>query len=486
MSGYSSASSFDSRPAPDFSFLLGGRNSKGYPSYGDRRNYAESLGYRVQGDKVLGSYAGKRTTTPLGQFVPPGTGGGGGWGTAGMMGELRGALYQDSTAQQAMMDRQWDRNQQQIGSLDRFLGGIDGRIAGATNPGIFDLQRMSGEAIGTAQEHLQQNMRAGAGIENRLKGDLDKVWGGLGRASSMLNQANADVDGANRIAASAVSGFARAISEYQDTSVQDAATVAGAIRRSAQADMAMVRSGQGPDGQSMTPQQQADLENQVKRGTAEMVQQAVVPMFARFNENRANLKGALANLQMSQAGIMLQGAQVRQSGAALEQRGAEIGLGAAMGAAQVGLAVQGQTMQGQEAVRAAQQLAIGVRQFTTQLAQSAVFNSINLELQGRTALAQMVANNPEGQVSLFQGLLALYAAQSSQGGGSGVRLNNPKKSTPRYGGFATFSGGSGQSPGKWGGAYTASGRTGGGSPRAPTTPKENPGNFTGNPNSVFV
>jgi hypothetical protein len=87
MSGYTSGSSFDRRPAPDFSFATQG----GYPSYDERKGFAESMGLRVHGGQAIGTHHGKKTTTPLGQFAPPQASG---WGGGGMMPQLSELLAQ--------------------------------------------------------------------------------------------------------------------------------------------------------------------------------------------------------------------------------------------------------------------------------------------------------------------------------------------------------------------------------------------------------
>jgi len=142
----------------------------------------------------------------------------------------------------------------------------------------------------------------------------------------------------------------QALSQFNDMTAQNISAAASGIRGQMQGAISMVNSGRRPDGTLMTPQEQAQARYQLQGQLNNASSRALTPIVNQHNAQRAAMGFQVA-------GLMVQAEQ-------LNHRAHQI--------------------------NAANEL-----------------NALNLELQGRTALAQYTMQNRESVVSLFNGMLQL-------------------------------------------------------------------------------
>ena len=86
----------------------------------------------------------------------------------------------------------------------------------------------------------------------------------------------------------------------------------------------------------------------------------------------------------------------------------------------VGSTVAGQAMDAERIRSGYRQLAASMLEAGGNMRNAAASLAMQLESQGRTAMAEMVRNNPESVVSRFASLLQLYSVASAPGG-TGIR-----------------------------------------------------------------
>ena len=186
----------------------------------------------------------------------------------------------------------------------------------------------------------------------------------------------------------------------------------------------------------MTAQEQNDAMTQIKMSVADQVQTQATAIYSNFNTTQAQLRTTLAQIQKANADLRLQGAATK--GQLASTRGSWTQLGIEGNKAIGDLAAQGAAIDA-EARRTQQsfmQLGASIRETTASLQQAAMFQAVNLELNGQTQLAQLVQQNPESVVSWFQGLLALFSTQAAAGGGGGGGLpSRPSQPTQTGGGI---------------------------------------------------
>lgn len=375
---------------------------------------AVAQGYLVKGNQAVmqhgkggpGSY---QSYTPISAFnqgstMNP-TGGGGG--------QMQEALLQDTQTMQGAADEQWGANQQQIDALSMLLEGVPGRIAGPAQAGAGQLREFAGQAASMGQEQGRQ-----------VQGAVDKIGRGV---DSILQRGDpsADIAAAYALSDEAATGFQDAIAQYQDMGAQEASAMASAIRRQGHSAMKMATAGIHPDGSPMTASEQAAAVAQVQFDTESQVQESITPVLSRFNDTMVTLRKSLADLKMG-------GAQTRLAGGELRSRSSTERAGMA---AQAGYQGLNAVMQSHEGQRQLLELGANLHQAATSLENAAVLNSVNLEMQGRTAIAQLVQQNPRSVVSWLQGLLAIAAAQAAtspeMGGGSSVPRGTQQATTPQ-------------------------------------------------------
>jgi hypothetical protein len=429
-------SPFDFTPEGLPDFLKDAFKSPQPTTRADREARAKELGYRVDGSNAIGRFQGKRLTTPLSQLMGPTTGGG---ELGGMPAALKGAFLSDTARMQQELDSQFERNQQEIDGFRSFLGGMSGDVRSVFGKGADELGALAGEVKkGVDDGKAFEDQLAGteAQAEKGAKGykqGLDKVSKEVDKnVEGRLQSADRDIERAYRISDQAESEYRKSIAEYEDRGAQDASAVAHGIRRNAHTAMMQVRSGVRADGVPMTPEEQDAAATQIKVETEAQVQMSIAPLMTRFNEVRASMKANLAGLTQGRASTRLQGASLKQAGARMGLEAATLKSGLEkekFGADQYVTGVKQTNEQfrlaKEESRRESYKLAASLTEASANMRNAGLLNSVNLEMQGRTSLAQMVQMNPRNVVSLFQGLLAMYsinrAGSSSNFGMGGMR-----------------------------------------------------------------
>lgn len=340
------------------------------------------------------------------------------------------ALMTDTRAMQGAADEQWNRNNQQIGALDRWLGGVGGRVQSQAQGLAGNLRQTAGQAEGLGAQQLEEYGGFGKGVMDRVHGavdqygqNLDEIKGGMKGMYTNLDDARGDIEEGYQLADQAASQFEGAINEYEDRTAQDASVVAAGIRRNASTAMRMARSGVHPDGTPMTAGEQAAAISQIQQDVDTQVQSAVTPIFSEYNRNKTQLQTALAQLRQGNAQLRMTGAGTKGQLADVELRGrgmeADIEKARLAGTeleAQTGLAVGDQFLKAQAGQREMMTLSAGLQQTAAQLEQTSLLESVKLELAGRTQLAQLVQQNPRSVVSWFQSLLSLYSVRAGATG----------------------------------------------------------------------
>jgi hypothetical protein len=287
--------------------------------------------------------------------------------------QLAAALFREVPMQQAAADRQFARNQQQI---DEYGNVIDRNAQALRDLGVEQNEMFQGQAGDLRQ-------RGQAGLEQFEKG-----------AAAVTADVRGEVDRANRLAAGATASYEQTIAETQDRVAQDAMVVATSLRKNAQSAIKMAEAGLRPDGTKMTGAERFAAMTQIRNDTEFQVSGEITRLMSRFNEMRANMGGMLASLKQQQAGTALGGAGT-------------IG--------QVGTALSGQRVQALGLDAQMQQFASQVSMFGEQLRSAGLLEAANYEAQGRAAMAEMVANNPESIISLYAGLASLFSLASAPG-----------------------------------------------------------------------
>lgn len=354
------------------------------------------------------------------------------------MNTLMGALGRDTNKMQGAADRQYGRNAQQIGAMEAGIPHWSEQI----------LQRMFGDTAmlgaGADQAH-QQGQQFGQAQDQRTAGMLDQtedqfaqfqkgldpIRQGLHdqtKAGGGLDRIRGDVEEGYKIGDQAVKDMQSAMAGYEDRTAQDASVVAAGIAQRGKSMLDQAMSQLNPDGTPKTPGQMQQDRFAVQQQIGQEIQGETTKIFSEFNQNKAALGQALAGIRMNNAGLRMEGSKIglateQQRGQAFGQMGelSKMELGGIEGVMQARNAALDSYFKTDEGRRQWDGIAQGYRQLLSQVGQSATLASVNLEMQGRTEIARMVAENPESVVSWFQGLLGLYstmaAATGSTGGG---------------------------------------------------------------------
>jgi len=150
--------------------------------------------------------------------------------------------------------------------------------------------------------------------------------------------------------------YKRAQQEYErfvDTSAQNISAAAAGIQGRYQSSMNMVNTGRRPDGSLMTPAEKAAARHQLGGQMNNDIARAMAPMVDASNRQKAQLGMQAAGFLAQQEQLNIQAQQINAAN---------------------------------------------------------ILNGIQLQLQGRAALAQYVQQNQRSIVSTFQGLMALAQA----------------------------------------------------------------------------
>lgn len=379
-----------------------------------------------------------RTTIPLSSFTPP---------------EFKGpqlpslglaALGHDVGRMQGAADRQFERNQAQIGAVDDFLGQAPDAIlqGGQQNTAdLDDLTQRMGNLAQTQPDQFQQLMQSIQGgmdagvqgiqdIAGQAAGGFDRAQGVAEQAIGNLGNVSDRIDKGVAAMEMAAEKFADSIKDYRNFAVQDAAATAAGIRRAGHNAMKMVQAGVRPDGTPMTAEEQQDARIQVMAQTNNQVQEAITPIFSQYNAVNAQLHQSLAQMEQAIGGAQLQGAALERDAIMTALQGStimgqleqgklaagDLAMSGLALRAQVSTALSGQFLQSQEGQRVALQAAASTAQSAAAIRQAAILDSANLQMQGLFGRASLVQQNPESVISYFQGLLALYNLTSAQAG----------------------------------------------------------------------
>lgn len=324
---------------------------------------------------------------------------------------LMAAFAHDAGRTQNLADQQWLANQQQIGAFGDFVRGIgpqQSQLAGQA----FDM--MTGEAddikgLATArQDQVAGYIQDG---QEDLEGRIADVDSQMAADQAQMKEY---MDRGLAEQKAAASKYEQAIGEFEDRSALDVQNAALGIRRNAESRMKMLTGGMNPDGSPMTPEQQMFAFEDIKGATERDVFQAVTPMLSRYNEQKIALESNLASMEQAIGQATMNAGQALGSFGA--QRGSvssqNIGTLASFNASTANTLVDAFRQEG-----TMHQFAANLASQAGMYAQSAILQAQNLEMQGRTQLAQFVQQNPRSHVSMFQGILAMISARSAANAG---------------------------------------------------------------------
>lgn len=280
---------------------------------------------------------------------------------------LAGAMGQDMANQQGAMNQQFGQMQGQIGQYENAL-----------QRGIGTLQ-----SVGVQQQQALQGLAGG--LEQQGQKGFEEFKGFRDQQMGRVDQ---DITKANQFAAQATENYEQAISQFQDTSAQDAANAAFGMRRNAQEQMSQI------DMLDVDPGQKAALKQTLMQDVGNQVTQTVTGIYSNMNQTMASMRGNLSSLMGAQAQTAMAGGQLR---------------------GQMGTSFGAQTLQAQQMNQQMMELGTNVRMMGEQAYASAMQQSVMLELQGRTTVAQMIQENPRQFVSMFAGLTGYLAGATTPG-----------------------------------------------------------------------
>ena len=346
---------------------------------------------------------------------------------------------------------------QGIGADVRNADAARRRNEGQITQGISDLEgaaNRSGEAFATAQQgakdlrgiagdltnlgkqqsaQFDQNMQQGqaadlAGIDQATNGlgEVDQRFSQIGDAA--MQAGNDAVGAANQDAALAMKYGDAAIGEMRATKAQQtdlraqqiSAAHAGLTRRF-QSDM------QNIEASGMTPEQKADAKQRAWQNVAPQAFQTITDINTNFNSTMERVGTNLSNLIRGVGDLALQGGQLKQG--AYSTKGQMLGIAsdAARGkqqsvamrqqAAEAKAGVRqnwaGMLLQSQQGRREIAGMVGEMGKAWTSLTQSGKIQELQLQAEGRNALAQYRAQNPFGFTAIAPALAQMIAAQTA-------------------------------------------------------------------------
>jgi len=315
---------------------------------------------------------GGGTINPV-RSMPPGMGPARASGYSPMFPALANTMGADISRQQAAMNEMYRRNEQQIGLMEGLIG-----------RGSQTIQQ-SGAGQRTAMQGIAGNLEAQG---RQTMADFGQF------RDKQMGRVDEDIAAANRFAAEARQGYEQAISDFKDTSAQDAANAAFGLRRNVQSAMQQINAGMNPDGTMMTSAERQAATQQLYSQTEDQVSQTVNGIFSNMNNAVASMQGNLANITMGQSQTAMAGGQLR---------------------AQVGTSFGSQTLEAANLGQRMAELGANYRAMGEQAYASALQQSVMFEMQGRQSVAEMIRANPRQFVSLFAGLTGYLAAATTPG-----------------------------------------------------------------------
>lgn len=280
---------------------------------------------------------------------------------------LANAMGTDIRNQQGAMNEMFQRNERQIGLTEDAL------------------QR----GIGTLQESAQTQRTALEGIAGGLEKQGQQGYDEFKQfRDRQMGAVDRDIEAANRQAGQAVSSYEQTISQFKDTSAQDAANAAFGLRQNAKSQMAEI------DMLDASPAEKAALKQQLSADVSNQVTQTVTGIFSNMNQNMASMGSNLASLKMGQSQQTLAGGQLR---------------------GQMGTSFGAQTLDAQRMNQQMREVGAQLRAAGENAVASAMQQSVMFEMNGRQTIAQMIQANPRQFVSLFAGLTGYIAGATTPG-----------------------------------------------------------------------
>ncbi len=360
---------------------------------------------------------------------------------------LMDSLLRDSGEMQGAADRQFGRNEGQIGAYEDMLSG-----------GMADIRAGGQAAMGQADQAI-------AGLQNPQDSAVSNLMGMAGQLSSMIPQLlqfsqgpiNEGMDTARQmrgeatdflgnvpdLAGDAMAGYQRgeqeygdyrgAISEFKQDSWSDASAIAEGIRSNMRDQEAMATSSFNPDGTPKTAAQQAQdrymfgqmaqtQTSQVMSQYAGQIREGVANMRTQLSNlgiQVAGMRGDVANARNQEAILRISGMQQLGAAAALMNQSGELGIRAGETAGNLASQAAQITAQAEGVRLEYQQLQNGWREFKANIMSSLPITALQLEMTGRKDIATFVQQNPESVISWFESLLGLYSATSAAKGTTG-------------------------------------------------------------------
>lgn len=327
-------------------------------------------------------------------------------GGGGAIDSLFGTVTDENARMQAAADRQFGRNNEQIQGYGDFLSTLNPSLMGVSDRNAALLFGAAGQATGLGDTAVRDQRSRGDAIMAALEGDLSRVGGTADRIEG-------DADAALRYGAAGVRAAGNALGGYQsDSQANISATVSG-LHRQMQTRSQLVNSGINPDGTMMTPAERQAAQRQLTFDTM----QATSGVVSQMREEQSRIA---AQLGMQLAGTNISAGQIALGAAGARTEAGRLREGVATTRATVGSSVSGQALDVERLRTGYRQLASGLLESGANMRSSALTLALQLESQGRIAMAEMVRNNPESVVSSFASLLQLYSVASAPGG-AGLR-----------------------------------------------------------------
>ena len=293
---------------------------------------------------------------------------------------LANSMGFDLANQQGAMNQQYGQMQNQIGQYEQAL-----------QQGIGTLQ-----SVGARQQQALEGMAGSLERQGQKGYDEFKSF-----RDQQMGRVDQDISKANEFAAQATENYRQAIGDFQDTSAQDAANAAFGMRRNA------MEQSQQIDMMDISPGEKAALKQQLAGDVGNQVTQAVTGIYSNMNNTVASMKGNLSSFMGAQSQTAMAGGQLRE---------------------QMGTGFGAQTLQAQQQNQRMMELGVNIRTMAEQAYASAMNQSVAMELQGRTTVAQMIQENPRQFVSMFAGMTGFLAGATTPGIG--------QISVPNFGAFA--------------------------------------------------
>lgn len=354
----------------------------------------------------------------LGIGGPPGGVPGQNGGQVTAMDQMAGALRQD------IINLKSDVQDPYREQLDVFGGEVDamgGEARGAIDTGMGILgDAMEGVKDPSAPDFsvLDDTLAGARANAGEIRADADAQYQEtqkrLGAVDDLIKMALGRAD-------LSVSAAKAAKAEYGGAVQANIRSAVSGMEARNERSLAMIEKGIGPDGQPLTASEQAQYRQQLTRDTNQQVMTTVAGLRDAADQTLAQLTSNIASTQMAAgqltgelAGTKLASTQVGEQAGA--QRGAAK-LSAAQLEGEVGVQVGAARVQGQQEFErqklAAQELRVGIANTMSSLVSAGTMQRLSLQLQGRTAMMEMISRFPT--ISLLEGYMAMMSVATAPG-----------------------------------------------------------------------